>query len=102
MDYFFVAYDSIEGSNITREGSSISANSIANGIGLQRIDSTSFRFVYNSQYGAIIQWVPFYSGYTYPSGGTLSGSTCTIDTTATAQGICPSGYTMNNFQCIQD
>lgn len=40
--------------------------------------------------------------YTCPSGGNLSGSTCTVNTYQSAPGICQTGYTLTNNQCIQN
>lgn len=42
--------------------------------------------------------------YTCPSGGTLSGTTCTINTYQSASGICQAGYTLNTTlgKCVQN
>jgi len=62
-------------------------------LGFQRYNKTHFRFRYMNIYGAAITWVPYGTAYSCPSGGTLSGSTCSTTTVSTIDATAKRIYT---------
>ena len=62
-------------------------------LGFQRYNGTHFKFRFGTMYGAAITWVPYGTSYSCPSGGILSGSTCSATTVSTIDATAKRIYT---------